>query len=125
MPCQSSGCDSGAHGDNTRKLKTTIKDPQSIERDKLNYLYGYYGSEQHIPGVCPCQSCVNKQEELMAWALASAQEQHAQAVAAAVAASEEAQKTGTGPKPMMVTPYKHNWVISGMHEDETTPVEKE
>jgi hypothetical protein len=122
------GEDDSAGGDSgkTRKLKTTVKDPQSIERDKLNYLYGYYGSEQHIPGVCQCQSCVSKQEELMAWALASAQEQHAQAVAAAVAASEEAQKTGTGPKPMMVTPYKHNWVISGMHEDENSvPLEKE
>ena len=103
-----------------RKLKTTVKDPQSIERDKLNYLYGYYGNEQHIPGVCPCDSCVQKQEELMAWALATAQEQHAQAVAAAVAASEEAQKTGTGPKPMMVTPYKHNWVIAGATAEESS-----
>ena len=102
---------SGPNG--ARRLKTTIKDPQSIERDKLNYLYGYYGSEQHIPGICPCEACVAKQEELMAWALQTAQEQHAQAVAAAVAASEEAQKSGTGPKPMMVTPYKHNWVIAG------------
>jgi hypothetical protein len=80
-------------------------------------LYGYYGSEQHIPGVCPCDSCVSKQEELMAWALQTAQEQHAQAVAAAVAASEEAQKSGTGPKPMMVTPYKHNWFIAGPKDE--------
>jgi hypothetical protein len=61
----------------------------SIERDKLNYLYGYYGSEKHIPGICPCEVCVTKQEELMAWALQTAHEQHAQAVAAAVAASDE------------------------------------
>lgn len=112
-PCGNDEQESQSNESGMRKLKTTIKDPQSIERDKLNYLYGYYGSEQHIPGICPCQACVSKQEELMEWALQTAQEQHAQAVAAAVAASEEAQKSGTGPKPMMVTPYKHNWVIAG------------
>jgi hypothetical protein len=54
----------------------------------------------------------------MAWALSVAHEQHAQAMAQAIAAAEEAQRSGEGPKPMMVTPYKHNWIISGRHQDE-------
>lgn len=124
-PCGEDSKPDEASGRNLRKLKTTVKDPMSIERDKLNYLYGYYGSEKHIPGICPCEVCVTKQEELMAWALQTAHEQHAQAVAAAVAASDEAQKTGTGPKPMMVTPYKHNWVIAGSDKKEEIETKKE
>ena len=48
----------------------------------------------------------------MSWAMATAHQQHSQAIAEATAAAELAQKTGQGPKPMMVTPYKHNWVIA-------------
>jgi len=98
-------------------LKTTVKNPDAIERDKLNYLHGYYGADQHVPGVCPCEQCVAKQQELMAWALSVAHEQHSQAMAQAISAAEEAQRTGQGPKPMMVTPYKHNWIISGGHAE--------
>ena len=62
----------------------------------------------------------------MDWALQAAKQQHAQAIAEATAAAEAAQKTGEGPKPMMVTPYKHNWVISGTHpeNEESTSEEK-
>ncbi len=102
----------------SRGLKTTVKNPEAIERDKLNYLYGYYGADQHVPGICPCDQCVAKQQELMTWALSVAHEQHSQAMAQAIAAAEEAQRTGQGPKPMMVTPYKHNWIISGHHGED-------
>jgi hypothetical protein len=56
-------------------------------------------------------------EALMDWAMDAAHQQHAQALAEATAAAEAAQKSGEGPKPMMVTPYKHNWVISGAHPE--------
>lgn len=99
-------------------LKTTINCPNAIERDKMNYLYSYdLPADSHIPGVCKCAECIQRQEALMAWAMTSAQQQHAQSMAQAVAAAEEAQKSGQGPKPMMVTPYKHNWVISGTHPE--------
>ena len=44
-------------------LKTTISNPESIERDKLNYLHTYQqeAQNQHIPGLCPCQDCVSQQ----------------------------------------------------------------
>ena len=97
-------------------LKTTINSPDAIQRDKMNYLYSYdLPPDSHIPGVCQCSDCVQRQEALMAWAMTAAQQQHAQSIAQATAAAEEAQKSGQGPKPMMVTPYKHNWVISGAH----------
>ena len=64
-------------------------------------------------------------EELMAWALTAAHQQHAQAIADATAAYEAAQRTGQGPKPMMVTPYKHNWVISGMHPENDVGLESQ
>ena len=99
-------------------LKTTINNPNAIEGDKMNYLYSYdLPADSHIPGVCKCAECVQRQEALMAWAMTAAYQQHAQSVAQATAAAEEAQKTGQGPKPMMVTPYKHNWVISGAHPE--------
>lgn len=56
-------------------------------------------------------------EALMNWALQAAHQQHSAAVAEAYAAAEAAQRSGEGPKPMMVTPYKHNWVISGSHPE--------
>ena len=61
----------------------------------------------------------------MEWAITAAQQQHAQAIADATAAAEHAQRTGEGPKPMMVPPYKHNWVISGQHpEHESSETER-
>lgn len=44
-------------------LKTTISNPEAIERDKLNYLQTYRqeAENQHIPGLCPCEDCVNQQ----------------------------------------------------------------
>ena len=110
-------------------------DPQAIEKDKLNYLYKANNNSQqeHVPGICQCEECFKQQgmiyysfnsssipiiEALMAWAMMTAQEQHAQAIAEATKAAEEAQKTGQGPKPMMVTPYKHNWVIAAKSEEE-------
>lgn len=53
----------------------------------------------------------------MNWALVAARQQHSMAIAEATAAAEAAQKRGDGPKPMMVTPYKHNWVIAGGNAD--------
>ena len=69
-------------------------------------------------------SCNLVLEALMDWALQAAHQQHAQAVADAYAAAEAAQKSGEGPKPMMVTPYKHNWVISGTHPEHESPEEE-
>jgi hypothetical protein len=60
----------------------------------------------------------------MDWALQAAHQQHSQAVAEAYAAAEAAQRSGEGPKPMMVTPYKHNWVISGTHPEHDSPEEE-
>jgi hypothetical protein len=54
----------------------------------------------------------------------AARNQHAQAVAQAVQQAEEAQKTGTGPKPMMVTPYKHNWIIAGASQADPAEEDK-
>lgn len=54
----------------------------------------------------------------MAWAMDAAKNQHAQAIAQATQQAEEAQRTGSGPKPMMVTPYKHNWIIAGAADAE-------
>lgn len=57
----------------------------------------------------------------MQWALMAAQQQHTSAIAEATAAAEAAQRRGEGPKPMMVTPYKHNWVIAeNASEEEAT-----
>ena len=61
----------------------------------------------------------------MDWALQAAHQQHATAVAEAYAAAEAAQRSGEGPKPMMVTPYKHNWVISGSHAEHEPAAEEE
>jgi hypothetical protein len=63
-------------------------------------------------------------EALMDWAMEAAHQQHSQAIAEATAAAEAAQRTGEGPKPMMVTPYKHNWVISGTHPEHESPDEE-
>ncbi len=60
----------------------------------------------------------------MDWAMEAAHQQHSQAIAEATAAAEAAQRTGEGPKPMMVTPYKHNWVISGTHPEHESPDEE-
>ena len=70
-------------------------------------------------------SILNCSEALMTWAMQAAQQQHAQAIAEATAAAEVAQKTGQGPKPMMVTPYKHNWVISGTHPEKDDGTEED
>lgn len=92
----------------------------------MNYLYAsQIPADAHIPGICSCEDCVRQKEALMAWAMESAKQQHAQAIAEATAAAEAAQKSGDGPKPMMVTPYKHNWVISGTHPEKEDDVSEE
>jgi hypothetical protein len=46
----------------TGGLKTTVTNPEAIERDKLNYLSYYQQSgDNHIPGICPCEDCVKQQ----------------------------------------------------------------
>ncbi len=57
-------------------------------------------------------------DALMAWAMDTARNQHAQAIAQATQQAEEAQRTGNGPKPMMLTPYRHNWIIAGTADEE-------
>lgn len=117
----------------SRGLRTTINTPDAIDNDRLNYMYPQGTStEEHVPGQCPCDDCAQQQgticialyfhifelEALMNWALMAAQQQHSQAIADATANAEAAQKRGDGPKPMMVTPYKHNWVIAGSSNNE-------
>jgi hypothetical protein len=102
------------------RLRTTIKNPDAIETDKLNYITTENDSASTSanghPGSCTCNECREYAEALMNWAVQSAAHQQAQAQAEAQKAAEEAQRRGDGPKPLMVTPYKHNWVISGSRD---------
>lgn len=103
-----------AHIDKKKSnLKTTINSPGAIDSDRLHYMTPSESASEHIPGICQCDACIQQQEALMNWALMAAQQQHSLAIAEATAAAEAAQRRGDGPKPMMVTPYKHNWVIAG------------
>ena len=69
-------------------VKTTISDPDQLKADEEKYKQG------SVNNGCDCQTCKAR--------IAALQQQQQQPQSS----------------PIMVTPYRHNWLISGAHKDE-------